>query len=96
MAFIQIIDMRTTKIEELQQLETEWEAATEGRRTLRRSIIAQDRNDPDRHLILAFFDSYEAAMENSSLPETQAFADKQAPLLKGAPTFIDLDIIEER
>ncbi|MDT4985639.1 MAG: hypothetical protein QOF95_3129, partial [Pseudonocardiales bacterium] len=26
------------------------------------------RNDPTRHLIMVFFDSYESAMENSKLP----------------------------
>ena len=65
-----------------QALDDEWEQATEGKRTLRRSIITRDRNDPDRYLILAFFDSYESAMENSNLPETAAFAEKQMPLAR--------------
>jgi hypothetical protein len=47
-------------------------------------------------VILAFFDSYESAMENSSLPETAAFAEKQMPLLDRPPNFYDLDIIEDR
>ena len=66
MAFVQIIEGRTSEFDKIQQLEDEWRAATEGRRTLRRSIILRDRTDPNRHLILAFFDSYEAAMENSN------------------------------
>jgi hypothetical protein len=69
MAFVQIIECRTGEFDKIQQLEEEWRAATEGKRTLRRSIVARDRADPNRHLILAFFDSYEAAMENSNLPE---------------------------
>ena len=60
------------------------------------AIIAQDRNDPDRYVILAFFDSYESAMENSELPETQAFAQRQASLLEGTPVFHDLDVIDDR
>lgn len=56
----------------------------------------RDRNDPDRYLILAFFDSYESAMENSGLAETAAFAEKQAPLLDGPPTFFDLEVIDDR
>ena len=47
-------------------------------------------------LILAFFDSYEAAMENSNLPETAEFSEKQAALLDGPLTFQDLDVIEDR
>lgn len=95
MAFVQIIDTRTSKIDEVQALEAEWKKATEGKRTLRRSIVARDRNDPSRHLIFAFFDSYESAMENSKLPETQAFAEKLAALYSEAPTFQDLDIIDD-
>ena len=31
-----------------------------------------------------------------SLPETTTLAEKQTQLLDGAPTFVDLDILEER
>ncbi len=96
MAFVQIIEMRTKKYEELQALGDEFFAATEGKRTVQRSYVTRDRNDPDRYLIVVFFDSYESAMENSNLPETAAFAEKQMPLLDGPPTFYDLDVIEER
>ena len=37
---------------------------------MRRSIVTRDRNDPERHVLIVFFDSYESAMENSNLPET--------------------------
>ena len=96
MAFIQIIEARTKKEDELRALGDQFFAATEGKRTLQRSIVTRDRNDPSRHLILAFFDSYESAMENSNLPETAAFAEKQMALLDAPPTFFDLDVIEER
>jgi hypothetical protein len=95
-AFIQIIELRSQNYDELQAIGNEFFAATEGKRTLQRSVVTRDRNDPDRYFILAFFDSYESAMENSNLPETAAFAEKQMPLLDGPPTFIDLDVIEER
>jgi hypothetical protein len=96
MAFLQIIEGRTSKFDEIMKLEEEWRGATEGKRTLRRSIVVRDRNDPDHHLILAFFDSYESAMENSNLPETGDFAAKQTALLDGPATFYDLDVIEDR
>ncbi len=96
MTFIQTVEVRTKRIDELRAMDEEWETATEGKRTLRRAIIAQDRNDPDRYVILAFFDSYESAMENSELPETQAFAQRQASLLEGPPVFHDLDVIDDR
>ena len=96
MSFVQIIEMRSKNYDELQAIGDEFFTATEGRRTLQRSLVARDRNDPDRYFILAFFDSYESAMENSNLPETAALAEKQMKLLDAPPTFYDLDIIEER
>jgi hypothetical protein len=96
MAFIQVVEFRTSEIDQIRALEDEWERATEGTRTARRSILTRDRNDPDRYLVLVFFDSYESAMENSNLPETAAFAEKQMPLLDPPPTVLDLDVIEAR
>ena len=96
MEFIQIIECRTSKVDELTELEREWEKATEGKRTLRRSIITRDRNDPDRYLVLAFFDSYDSAMVNSNLAETGEFGQKQAALLDGPMVFTDLDVVDDR
>ena len=95
MEFIQIIEGRSGKLDELMALENEWRQATEGKRTLRRSILTRDRNDSQRYLILAFFDSYESAMENSNLPETTAFGQKQAALLEAPPVFTDLDVVAD-
>ena len=96
MSFIQIIEMRTKNFDELQALGDQFFEATEGKRTVRRSVVTRDRNDPERYLLVVFFDSYESAMENSNLPETAEFAEKQMPLLDGPPTFYDLDVIEDR
>ena len=96
MAFVQIIDGHTDNLDEIQKLSDEWFAATEGKRTLKRGVVGRDRNDPTRFLVIAFFDSYEDAMKNSNMPETSDFAEKQAKLMTAPPTFIDLDIIDER
>lgn len=95
MSFIQLMEVRTTRYEELQALEREWEQATEGKRTLRREIVCRDRNDPDRYVMIAFFDSYESAMENSNLPETQAISARFGSLTDGPTEFRDLDIVED-
>jgi hypothetical protein len=34
--------------------------------------------------------------ENSNLPETTEFAERQMKLVERSPTFIDLDVIEDR
>jgi quinol monooxygenase YgiN len=96
MSFIQIIEARTKNFDELRALDAEWEQATEGKRTLQRSLLTRDRNDPDHYVIVAFFDSYESAMENSSLPETAAFAEKYAALADGPMVFQDLDVLDDR
>ena len=43
-----------------------------------------------------FFDSYESAMQNSSLPETGATADRYRRATEGPPVFYDLDILEDQ
>ena len=93
MGFIQIIDVRTSKYDELMAFDAEWRSATEGKRTLRRSLVTRDRNDPEHYLILAFFDDYESAMTNSQLPETGEFAAKQMAIADGPATFLDLDVL---
>ena len=96
MEFIQIIEVRSSKLDEIRALDDEWEKATDGKRTARRSIVTQDRNDPALVRIIVFFDSYESAMENSNLPETQEFAAKWQELADGPPTFLDLDVVDDR
>ena len=95
MAFIQIIEFRTTRFEEVRQLGTEWEAAVGSDATARRRILGRDRNDAERCRIIVFFDSYEEAMRNSDHPVTQEFASRLAALVDGAPTFFDLDVVED-
>ena len=94
MGFVQIIELKTDKADEILKLEQEWRSATEGKRTLRQSFVTRDRNDPNRYLILAFFDSFESAQVNSDLPETQKFGQQQSALIDGPMLFTDLDIIE--
>ena len=96
MSFIQIIEVRTNNVDGLRSLDDEWEKATEGKRTLQRAIIAHDRNEDDRYLILAFFDSYESAMENSNLPQTQEFSKKMMALGEGQPKFLNLEVLDDR
>lgn len=96
MTFVQIIDFKSTDLESVRELTDEWEKSTGGKRTARREILAADRGDPGHYTALVFFDSYESAMENSELPETQAFAQALAALTDGEPVFHDLDVVDDR
>jgi hypothetical protein len=74
MAFLQIIEYQTSRIEEVAALGTEFReqmAATPdgGAKPLGGTITA-DRDRPGYFLSLVEFDSYEAAMEASNRPET--------------------------
>lgn len=96
MAFVQIIEFRTSDIEGARQIDEEWRRATEGKRTARRQLLARDHSDPGRYFAVVFFDSYESAMTNSSLPETKASAEQYMKVSDGPPVFYDLDILEDR
>jgi len=96
MAFMQIIEFRTADLDKARQVDDDWWRATEGKRTARREVIARDRSDPSRCFAVVFFDSYESAMENSALPETQAAAQQYATLSDGPPVFYDLDVVADR
>jgi hypothetical protein len=96
MAFIQIIEFSTTRMEEGTPHVEAWEKATEGKRTAQRAVLCRDRNDPNHYFNVVFFDSHEAAMENSNMPETQELAQKLSELTDGPPTFYDLDVVYDR
>jgi hypothetical protein len=96
MAFVQIIEFRTSDVDAVRKIDEEWRRGTEGKRTARRELLARDRSDPERYFAMVFFDSYESAMENSELPETKFAADQYMKAADGPPTFYDLDILEDR
>jgi len=94
--FVQIIEFRTSKFEEMESVGDEWEKATEGKRTVRRRYLAADRDTPGRYFNIVFFDSYEDAMRNSAMPETDALSKKMMGFADGPPTFYNLDIKDAR
>src|SRR5258708_2548008 len=95
MSFVQIIEFKTQDIGPMPATNDSWAKATEGKRTATHRMLARDHNDPDRYYALVFFDSYESAMKNSNLPETQAAAKAYAQLAEGPPQFRDLDVIDD-
>ncbi len=92
MEFIQIIEVTTTRPEEIQELVEQWSAKTQGRRTVCRSTLTADRDQPNTYVQIVEFPSYQEAMANSGLPETGEFAEKLAGLCDGPPVFRNLDV----
>ena len=96
MSFMQIIEFRTSKIDEVLALGDQWEAAAGAGRKARRRAVCADRDNPGRYFNLVFFDSYEDAMENSKLPVTGEFSGKMMALSDGPPTFYNLDVLDDK
>jgi quinol monooxygenase YgiN len=92
MAFIQIIEITTTRLDEVEDLLDGWRAQTQGRRTAQRGTLTKDRDKPDTYVQIIEFPSYDEAMANSALPETASFAERLAELCDGPMVFRNLDV----
>jgi hypothetical protein len=95
MPFIQIIEYKTTRIDELNAVLDGWLEATKGKRAATRGVQTKDRDATNTYVQIVEFPSYEEAMANSNLPETSEFAAKLASLCDGPPTFRNLDVLRE-
>jgi quinol monooxygenase YgiN len=90
--FIQIIEIETTRPDQVEALVSEWRRMTEGARTAQRATLTKDRDSPTTYVQIVEFASYEDAMANSELPETVAFAEKMRELCDEPLRFRDLDV----
>jgi quinol monooxygenase YgiN len=91
--FIQIIEVQTSRYDEIQALVDRYrEQAAGSGNTARRSAVTEDRDKPGTYLNIVEFDSYESAMENSKRPETAEFAEQLAKLCDAPPRFRNLDV----
>jgi hypothetical protein len=95
MPFIQIIEYKTSKIDDLTAALDGWLEATKGKRAATRGVQTKDRDGTNTYVQIVEFPSYEEAMANSNLPETSEFASKLASLCDGPPTFRNLDVLRE-
>jgi hypothetical protein len=96
MAFVQIIEFRTSKLDEMEKVGDEWQAAIGPDRKARRRLLCKDRDNAGRYFNIVLFDSYEQAMENSTHPVTEEFSKKMMALADGAPTFYNLDVVDDQ
>jgi hypothetical protein len=96
MAFVQVIDYKSSKPDEIQRIHDEWAEATKGKRSAKRLVLAKHHDDPSSFCEIVFFDSYEDAMKNSKLPETEKFAKRLNDAIDGEPTYFDLDVVDEK
>ncbi|OAH16268.1 ester cyclase [Streptomyces jeddahensis] len=95
MTFVQLIDCKTSRFDEMNRLMDTWVEQTKGKRTASHSIIGKDRSDDSHFIEIVEFPSYEDAMRNSNLPETDRIFREMVALCDEMPTFTDLDIIRD-
>ena len=95
MKFAQIIEFTTSRIAEFNANLDAWMSESEGHRIPHRAVLRKDRDAENLYLLMVEFSSYELGMENSSRPETAAFAAFLAEISDGALEFRNLDVLRE-
>lgn len=93
MSFVQIVEFNTSRFDEIKALEDEWRKGTAGNRPSARITTCKDRDRDGHYFVIAEFDSYEEAMRNSNLPETDQTSRKMAELADGPVGFTNLDVL---
>lgn len=95
MTFVQLIEFRTRRIDEIDAAIDTWIRESEGWRAPTRSLRTKVRDRDDVYLQIVEFPSYEEAMANSDRPETSALADSLQKLCDEPPVFTNLDVRRE-
>jgi hypothetical protein len=95
MAFVQIISYTTTQRAEMDAALEQWLEDTQDVRRARKRLLLQDRDEPHRYCEVVFFDSYEDAMHNSTLPATGALSRRFAELVEDEFHFENFDVVKD-
>ncbi|OKK20958.1 SnoaL-like polyketide cyclase [Streptomyces sp. CB00455] len=95
MTFVQVIDYETMRFDEMNALIDRYAEQTSGRRTVTHTMIGRDRESRTHYVDLVEFPSYEEAMKNSQLPETDRMFQEMVSLCEGMPTFMNLDVVRD-
>ncbi|GGW33089.1 ester cyclase [Streptomyces griseoloalbus] len=95
MTFVQLIDCRTSRFEEMDRLMDQWVEQTKGKRTATHAVVGKDRSDASHVVEIVEFPSYEDAMRNSQLPETDRIFRDMVALCDEMPTFTDLEVTRD-
>lgn len=93
MTFVQIIDYETDRADEMKALVDQWMARTEGKRTVVSEMHGEDHDKPGHYVDIIEFPSYDQAMANSKMPETQQMAAQLKELCTAGPRFLNLDVM---
>lgn len=91
-AFVQMVEMSTSRMDEMQKFNEEWRERHPDR-LFDWSIVAQDRDQPGKYVAIVHFANYDVAMQNSADPRTAEYAAKMQELSDGPVTFKNFDVV---
>ena len=94
--FVQIIQWKTSRIDEVEALSEEYRQGRDATTGPSRVLVLADRDNAGTYYTVAQFASAEAAEANNGRPETQAFAERMAELCDGPPTFHNTDVVDDQ
>jgi hypothetical protein len=93
MKFRQIIEFRTSRIDDFNAYLDVWITRSEGRRIPHQAVVSKDRDAEDLYLLTVEFSSHAVGMENSGRPETGEFAAFLSSIAEGSLGFRNLDVL---
>src|SRR5437870_5475308 len=97
MSYVMIVHFQTSKHDEMRNVIKEWEAAKDvDDHAAERVVMCKDRDNPGRYFNIVFCRSYEEYQDHAELPKTTEFGQRLFSLADGPPTFLHLDIVEDR
>ena len=91
--FVQIMELDTSKIDQVDSLGRELAGAMGGEFKARKATTTEDRERRGHYYVIVEFDSYEEAMQNSESPKTAEYSERMGQLLDGPPVFRNLDVV---
>ncbi len=92
--FVQVIEIRTSRIDEVMALTDELRSKASEGSTVLRGTYTRDRDRAGYYMTIIEFDSYESAMQNSNRPETSDFSARMAELCDAPPRFYNLEVLQ--
>jgi quinol monooxygenase YgiN len=96
MKFVQTISFTTAREDEMRALSQEWSENGGESPGLLSTKVLRDRDRENTYVVVAEFENFELAMENSARPETDAMAKRMAELVDAPPVFTNYDVIDEQ
>ena len=93
--FVQIMEIKTSRIEELEALVKKMQEEQGDSLLSTRAVLTADRDRPGYYVNIIEFNSYEEAMKNSNDPVITKMAKDMGNLLDGPPKFYNLDVRQE-